>query len=511
MKSFLKNYGILCFLVLVKFGLQYIVVNPAYELHRDEFLHLDQAQHLAAGFQSVPPLSSWISVIINLLGGDIFWVRFFPALFGALTIVLAWLIVEKAGGGIHAKILTATSLIFSTLVRINILYQPNSLDILAWTIIYYCFIGYVQSGKGKWLITAGLIAGIGMLNKYNIVFLFAGLIPALLLTKHRVVFSKRSLYLALAIFIAIITPNLVWQIANNYPVLHHMKKLEESQLIHINRVDFILDQLKFFAGSLVVILFALVAFVRYKPFAELRFIGIAYVFTLTIFCLLRAKSYYAFGLYPVLIALGSVYLESLLFKGWKRYIIYALVLINILSFYPVYNVVVPRETPYQISSHPDKYKALGLLRWEDGKDHQLPQDFADMLGWREMAEKARLAYLSLPENEMDQTLIFTDNYGQVGALNYYNRGKTPAAYSFNTDYIFWIPEMPHIMNIILVGDRPDDRIIKQFESVTQFGKVENQFAREKGTEIWILRHANSSVTRHIYKMRTERIKRFDFY
>jgi hypothetical protein len=45
-----KNSWILFLLVAVKMALQMIVVNPVYELHRDEFLHLDQANHLAAGY-----------------------------------------------------------------------------------------------------------------------------------------------------------------------------------------------------------------------------------------------------------------------------------------------------------------------------------------------------------------------------------------------------------------------------------------------------------------------------
>jgi len=57
-KLFFKNYWILFLLVAVKMVLQMLVVNPVYELHRDEFLHLDQANHLAAGYISVPPLTS---------------------------------------------------------------------------------------------------------------------------------------------------------------------------------------------------------------------------------------------------------------------------------------------------------------------------------------------------------------------------------------------------------------------------------------------------------------------
>ena len=85
-----KDYIILASLVVLKFVLHYLLIGSMYDLHRDEYLHLDQAHHLAWGFQSVPPLTSWISCIIFWLGGSVFWVKFFPGLFGALTMVVVW-------------------------------------------------------------------------------------------------------------------------------------------------------------------------------------------------------------------------------------------------------------------------------------------------------------------------------------------------------------------------------------------------------------------------------------
>ena len=89
-----KKTIVLTGFVLAKFILQYILVNPEYELQRDEFLHLDQANHLAWGYISVPPVTSWISVIILFLGKSLFWVRFFPALFGAITLLVVWKAIE---------------------------------------------------------------------------------------------------------------------------------------------------------------------------------------------------------------------------------------------------------------------------------------------------------------------------------------------------------------------------------------------------------------------------------
>ena len=78
-----KNTLILIGFIALKFMLQYMLISPAYDLQRDEYLHLEQANHLAWGFQSVPPFTSWISYLILLLGNSVFWIKFFPALFGA--------------------------------------------------------------------------------------------------------------------------------------------------------------------------------------------------------------------------------------------------------------------------------------------------------------------------------------------------------------------------------------------------------------------------------------------
>ena len=93
-----RNNIYLALFIILKFALQFILLSPEYELQRDEFLHLDQANHLAWGYLSVPPVTSWLSLIIKLLGNSVFWVKFFPALFGALTIVIVWKIIEELKG-----------------------------------------------------------------------------------------------------------------------------------------------------------------------------------------------------------------------------------------------------------------------------------------------------------------------------------------------------------------------------------------------------------------------------
>jgi predicted membrane-bound mannosyltransferase len=94
-----------------KFVLQAIVVHPDFELQRDEFLHLDQPDHLAWSYLSVPPLTSWISVLISWLGNTVFWIRFFPALFGVFTLILIWDLVGRLGGNLFVKSLAAVCML----------------------------------------------------------------------------------------------------------------------------------------------------------------------------------------------------------------------------------------------------------------------------------------------------------------------------------------------------------------------------------------------------------------
>ncbi len=509
LNNFFRQYWILILLVTLKMSLQYFLVNPVYELQRDEFMHLEQAFHPAAGYISVPPFSSWIAVLIYLLGGSLFWIRFFPAMFGALTLVIVWLTVEEIGGKLPAKLLASMLIIFSVLLRINVLFQPNSFDILAWTAVFYLLTKYINSKQQKWLFLLSVVIAFGLYNKYNIVFLLAGIFAGLWLTPQRELFSKKTFYLAMAFCLILFLPNIIWQIKFGFPVFHHMKALNDRQLIHVNRMDFLIDQVKY--GLLgIVSCSGILALFLYKPFKQWRFVAWTFLSTVALFTLARAKTYYAVGLYPVFFAFGSVYLEAVL-KKWKTIFIPVLVISRIVIFILIAKYLMPVQSPAEIIANHETYEKIGLLRWEDGKNHSIPQDFADMTGWKEMAEKALLAYQQIPAEELSQTLIFCNNYGQTGAVNFYNRGKMPPAYAFNTDYIYWMPRLTEIKNVVLIGEKPKQEIVDLFNSVKLIGMVENEYSREKGTPIYLLTGAKTDIAARINQEAADRIKTFDLF
>ena len=494
-----KNTLILIGFIIAKFVLQYILVNPEYELQRDEFLHLDQAHHLAWGYVSVPPVTSWISSIIFFLGNSLFWIRFFPALFGVLTLVVVWKAIKELKGNTFALVLGATCVLFSALLRLNILYQPNSLDTLCWTTLLYILIKYTNTENSKWLYMGAILLAIGFLNKYSIMFLLIGLFPAYLLTK-RSIFVQKHFYRASFLFFLLISPNLIWQYSNNFPVYHHMQELAKTQLINVNRWDFLKDQLFFFIGAVLVIFSALYALLVYPPFKKYRYFFWTFIFTLLTFISLKAKSYYAMGLYPIYIAFGAVYLETILKYDWKKYLKPLVLILPILFFIPMYSIIFPNKSPEYIVSHPEKYKKYGMLRWEDGKEHPLPQDYADMVGWKELAHKVDSIYKTFPVTQ--QTLVLCDNYGQAGAINYYKKNPNLMAHSFNADYIDWFELDKKYVNLIRIKEYDStDQELKEtspyFEKSYKAGSVTNNFAREYGTTIFVFEKASININQRI--------------
>ncbi len=483
--------------ILLKFFLQYLAIDQVYELHRDEYLHLDLGKHLAWGYSSVPPVTGLLSWLIVKLGNSVFLVKFFPALFGALTLVVVWKTVKFLGGGTFALILSATCILFSALLRVNTLYQPNSLEYLMWTLVFYYLVRYTASGLSRWLWLAAVSFAIGFLNKYNITFLLIGLTIGIFLSPARSLLRSRQLFYATGLALILVMPTLIWQFLNGFPVFHHLQQLSDNQLAVNSWSGFLIEQLFFFTGSLLIILLGLISFFSHSAFRKYVYIFWSYLIIIAMYSCLKAKGYYAIGLYPILIAFGSAYLEKLLQTGWVRYLRPLAIALPVLSFLPVFSLVLPVLPPESIIAKSDQFEKHGLLRWEDGQNHTLPQDFADMLGWRELAARVDSALNLVPDKK--STLIHCDNYGQAGAINYYSKNKYYDAVSMHADYIKWYPlDEMEIKHVILVQQANDtdpgrERERNLFENVLTIGAVENIYAREYGTKVYLLEYAKQSI------------------
>ncbi|MDQ4141830.1 MAG: glycosyltransferase family 39 protein, partial [Bacteroidota bacterium] len=384
--------SLLLFLVIFKFTLSFLSVHPAYQLQRDEYLYLDEAHHLAWGFVEVPPAIAVQAWITKACGNQWYMVRFWPALFGALTMWLIGLTVKRLNGGWFALALAGIGFLASAYLRINILFQPNALEFLFWSVYLYLLVCYIQQPKAFYLYALGITIGLGLLNKYSVLFFLAGAFPALVLSPQRTMLLRWHFYGAIIIALLILLPNIIWQIQHNIPFWQHMQELKRTQLDRVKPEDFLLDQLLLNFPALFIWLAGLVALFLTGWARPYRLIGYIYLCVIAIFLLLHGKSYYVLGLYPVLLAFGGVAWEHLLSKKQQFYIKPILLILPPALLAPLVPLLLPVLSPEATAQYCQKFKATGILRWEDGQDHLLPQDYADMLGWEEMAGLVRKAY-----------------------------------------------------------------------------------------------------------------------
>ena len=144
------------------------------------------------------------------------------------------------------------------------------------------------------------------------------------MTRHRKILLQKNTYKAVGIALLMILPNVWWQYAHKWPLIHHMKELRETQLVYVNPLDFIKDQFLLLFPVLIIWIAGLIWFFRNSAY---RIFGWIYLSVILLLILGSGKSYYALGVYPVLLAAGGIVWEKLFStRKWMRYIIVVLVI-----------------------------------------------------------------------------------------------------------------------------------------------------------------------------------------
>jgi len=389
-------------------------------------------------------------------------------------------------------------------MRLFFLFMPNFLDVFFWTLIAFSMIRYIQTQQKKWLYFFGIAVGLGMMSKYSVAFFTASIIAGILLTRHRKIFTDKHFYFASLIALLIFIPNIIWQYNHRFPVIAHMGELQEEQLKYNSAAGFIKSQF-FMNLPCVFTWIAGLLYVSFNPAGKpYRLFAWTYLFVIALLILLRGKDYYALGTYPVLFAFGAYQLEKItsIRLRWTRYPM--LVFSIALGAFGM-PLTMPLAKPGILV---DYYKKTGMnktgsFKWEDQQMHPLPQDFADMIGWKEMALKAGAVYNSLPLPERKKTFVYCRGYFSAGALNYYRKeAGLPEVYSDNASFLFWMPDRYDVRNLILIGHQipdKDDIVFNQFEKMTIKDSVDMPLFRETGMKIMLYENGNDSVNSIITK------------
>lgn len=506
----LKN--LLWILAFIKLVLPFFLQNSFYQPHRDEYLYLAEAHHMAWGFMEVPPLLSVFAWITNFFGDGMFWIRIWPALFGMLTFLLVGKIILSLGGRTFALFLGWLPFVLDGYMRLFFLFMPNFLDVFFWTLIAFSIIRFIQTQQNKWLYWFGVAVGLGMMSKYSVAFYTASILAGILLTKHRKIFINKHFYVASLIALLLFLPNLIWQYNHRFPIITHMDELQQEQLKYNSAAGFIISQIMMNFPCVFIWIAGLVCVIFSEQRKLYRVFAWTYLFVIALLLVLRGKDYYALGAYPVLFAFGAYYLEKITMLRWK-WTRYAMITFAVAFGLFAMPLIMPLAKPETLVKYYEKtgLSKTGSFKWEDQQMHPLPQDFADMMGWKEMAMKAGAVYNSLPADERAKTFVYCRGYFSAGALNYYrNEAGLPETYSDNASFLFWMPDKYDIKNLILVGHTmPDsnDIVFQQFEKVTIKDSINTPLFRENGMKIILFENGNDSlnsiITRGVAKLKSK--------
>jgi len=215
-------------------------------------------------------------------------------------------------------------------------------------------------------------------------------------------------------------PNLAWQAIKGFPVFNHMGELYDTQLVHMDIHLFLTEQLIMpFAGTIFTVA-GLLYMLAGKRIARFRFLGYLTLFVIISLMLLKGKSYYTLGIFPLLIISGAIFWSNILKNKLLRIIFPVLLVVITLPVVPMGVPVLKQDGLKDYFRVLDQKYGIDIgRRFEDGSIHSLPQDYADMLGWEELTAITDSAFRMIDDKKA--SFIYAENYGQAGAVTIIGR------------------------------------------------------------------------------------------
>lgn len=495
-----QNNRISWLIILTLAGIKLLIhlfAHDNYELHRDAYLYYAQSEHLSWGYVAVPPAIAFIGKLAtSIFGNTVFGLRFFPALIGAVNIIIIGMFTRDLGGKKIAIALACLAYLFSpAYLHVNTLFQPVAFNHFYWILSTYLFYKLVSRNDPKMWLWIGLVFALGFLNKYSIVFLYSAFGLALLFSRYRHLYRSRYFLMSVALGLVIISPNLIWQYNNSWPVLQHMDELRRTQLVHVEPSGFVLDQFLMNAQALFLWIAALLVLLFHKNERDYRLFGLTYILVFALILAGSGKAYYTLGIYPLLFVFGGYFVE----KYVKRYLKPVFIVLVISMAFGLYGSLPFDGIPFVTF---EKAVNKGAFRWEDGVQHDIPQDMADMTGWKAIGEAVTNIYLELGEENKDNCHIYCYHYGQAGAVMFYGKAHhIPQPISPNGSFVFWSPDSISNEYVIFVHSdlgntvNPDSLLPTYFEKVHLKKVIDNPYFRENGTRIYLCENPNEKVKR----------------
>jgi len=384
--------------------LVHLLTNGRYGFHRDELQFLSDARHLDWGFVSYPPFTPFVERIgLGIFGVSLVGLRLFSVIAQVLAVLITGLMARELGGGRLAQFAAALAVALSPLPLFEgTEFQYTTFDYLWWVLIAYFMVRLLKTQNPRWWLAIGATIGIGLMTKYAILFLVAGLLGGLLLTRERHFLGTRWFWGGTALAVLIVLPNFVWQVRHDFISFHFLQHIHTRDVAEGRANGFLRDQFVICANRFAAPLWiaGLISFLRDRRY---RLLAWMYLIPLALFGFSKGRGYYMAGAYPMLMAMGAVAGERWLTTLpllWRRTVVTAyLIALTGWGLY-ICTVILP------LAPH-------GPLR-----DYALENngDLREEIGWNELVKTVAGVRDALPPDQRNSVGVLVGNYGEAGAI-----------------------------------------------------------------------------------------------
>jgi hypothetical protein len=376
------------------------------------------------------------------------------------------------GGGRSAQILTGLAVGSAPLLLgVTATLNTTALEPLTWTVVAYAALRAVLREQPRWWLVAGAVAGISLEDKYTLAFMLAALVAGLAAAGPRATLLRREFWLGAAVAAALAMPSLLWQTLHGWPFIELLRAGANGKNVVVPPGAWIAGQV-LTAGPL----FApgwIAGIILLVKRAGTRFMGLSVLLLFAAFIALHAKDYYLAGLYPLLFAAGGAALDGAVRNAALRSAYTVAATAGTLAFAPLALPLLPE--PAFIAYAGALQRTLHVRR-PAGEHHRialLPQYFADMHGWRELADRVGVVERSLSPADRESAAILTQDYGEAAAIDVLGDHALPVLCGHN-NYFLWGPHGAHAVFIIVGGLRRNYH--RAFGDVRQVQTVRSKYA-----------------------------------
>jgi 4-amino-4-deoxy-L-arabinose transferase-like glycosyltransferase len=435
-----------------------VATSTRYGFHRDEMYFIVAGSHPAFGYPDQPPLVPLLSWAMHELApGSLLVLRLPSALAAVATTILTVLVSRELGGGRRAQVIAATCVgVSGFALAVGHFVTTTTFDLLSTTAFFWLIVRAIVRESRPSILAAGIVVGVGCEAKPQVGFVAGVVVGTLLVAGPRSVL--RSWWTAGGILAAVVlaAPYAVWQQQHGWPqltVAHNIAGSAEG-----GRIGFLPFQLVMVSPVLVPVWIAgLLAPFRRPALRALRFVPLTYGLLAAAYLAGNGKAYYLASLYPVLLGIGALPTAEWTLRTRSRARLLA--------------------TAVVLSAAVSGVIALPLLperSLQGSVVMALNPDQGETVGWSRFLETVSTAWHRIPAAGRGHTAIFTDNYGEAGAIELLGRSYgLPRAYSGHNGFSEWGQPATTDTEALIIGyARPRDAL-PDFDRCRRLATVNN--------------------------------------